>query len=324
MARAVLVLQPFARRAWCARPWRRSGSRASASPPPPRSRRPRAGSRTSSSRCRSAASAWPCARVARGRRDPGGDGARLVDALLEDLAVLRLLVVRELLAVLGLVELAERRVDADLAEEVCHAEGARLVGDDGHDAPAQRRVRSSAPAMRTKATVVDISLPPASSANFANAARRGRRRAARTSSSAPAGSRRASRAARAGRPSRAHSRGGRTNSQFSHLRVGERQREAVAEGDELLGVELLLLMRGHAPLPRRAHAVALLGLGEDHGGLALRGGPRASRPRRSSPGRGRRGAGGRCRRRRGARRARCSSGYLLKKCSRLKRPSVAA
>ncbi len=48
-----------------------------------------------------------------------------------------------------------------------------------------------------------------------------------------------------------------------------REREAVAEGEELLGVELLLLVRGHAPLPRRAHAVALLGLGEDHGGLAL-------------------------------------------------------
>ena len=35
-----------------------------------------------------------------------------------------------------------------------------------------------------------------------------------------------------------------------------------------VGVELLLLVRGHAALRRGAHAVALLGLGEDHGRLA--------------------------------------------------------
>jgi hypothetical protein len=71
--------------------------------------------------------------------------------------------------VLGLVELADGRVDADLAEEVRHAEGARLVGDDRHDALAERASLQQRPTMRTKATVVDMSLPSASSANFANA-----------------------------------------------------------------------------------------------------------------------------------------------------------
>ncbi len=72
-------------------------------------------------------------RVRRRRRDPGAHGARLVDAFLEDLAVGVLLVEHELVAVLGLVELADGGVDAELAEEALHAEGARLVRDDRHD-----------------------------------------------------------------------------------------------------------------------------------------------------------------------------------------------
>ncbi len=67
----------------------------------------------------------------------GGDErahrAGLGDALLEDLAVLGLLVVQQRLGVDRLVELAGVGVDPDLAEERLHAEGARLVGDDGHD-----------------------------------------------------------------------------------------------------------------------------------------------------------------------------------------------
>ena len=52
------------------------------------------------------------------------------------------------------------------------------------------------------------------------------------------------------------------------LLVRQRQVEAVAEGDQVLALELLLLVRGHAALAGLAHAVALLGLRQDHGRLA--------------------------------------------------------
>ena len=65
-----------------------------------------------------------------------GHGAGLVDALFEELAVL-LLDVGRVGVVLGLgariVELAAGAVDAHLTEETFHAEGARLIGHDGHD-----------------------------------------------------------------------------------------------------------------------------------------------------------------------------------------------
>lgn len=51
--------------------------------------------------------------------------------------------------------------------------------------------------------------------------------------------------------------------------VGQRQREAIAEGLERVLVELLRLMGGHARLTRPAHAVALLGLRQDDGRPAL-------------------------------------------------------
>ena len=71
-------------------------------------------------------------RVRGGRRDPGRHGPRLVDALLQHLAVLVLLVVHELVGVLGLVQLPDLRPDPELAEHALHAEGARLVGHDRH------------------------------------------------------------------------------------------------------------------------------------------------------------------------------------------------
>ncbi len=57
--------------------------------------------------------------------------------------------------------------------------------------------------------------------------------------------------------------------QARHVLVRKRQREAVAERFQRLVVELLLLVRAHLALAPGAHAVALLGLGEDHRGLAL-------------------------------------------------------
>ena len=55
--------------------------------------------------------------------------------------------------------------------------------------------------------------------------------------------------------------------------VGQRQAEAVAKGDQVGVVELLLLVRGHAALTGVAHAVALFRLRQDHDRLvAVRGG----------------------------------------------------
>ncbi len=90
-------------------------------------------------------------RVGRRRRDPGGHRARLVDAFLEHLARLVLLVVHELVGVLRPVELADLAEDAELAEHALHAEGAAFVGHDRHDALADGLVaqeRGSAPARR--------------------------------------------------------------------------------------------------------------------------------------------------------------------------------
>src|SRR5690606_37891462 len=56
-------------------------------------------------------------RVRRAGREPRAERAGLVDALLQDLALLVLAVIRELVGVLRRVELPERRVDADLAEQ---------------------------------------------------------------------------------------------------------------------------------------------------------------------------------------------------------------
>ncbi len=66
-------------------------------------------------------------------RNEGAHGAGLGDALLEELAVLGLLVVHERSGVDGFIELAGVRVDPDLPEERLGPEGARFVGDDGHD-----------------------------------------------------------------------------------------------------------------------------------------------------------------------------------------------
>ena len=73
-------------------------------------------------------------RVRGGGGDPSGHGARFVDAFLEHLPVLVLLVVHQLLGILRTIELADLGEDAELPEHALHAEGAALVGDDRHDA----------------------------------------------------------------------------------------------------------------------------------------------------------------------------------------------
>ena len=128
---------------------------------------------------------------------------------------------------------------------------------------------SSAPSRRTKAIVVLISLPSASSANCAYAASSG------TGTTSHAVSRRGTTPPSAWR----------CDLQVLHLRavvgrlvererggllVGQRQVEAVAETRcRSALVELLLAVRRHLALPGTAHAVALLGVRQDDGRLAL-------------------------------------------------------
>ena len=79
-------------------------------------------------------------RVGRARRDERRHRTGLGDAFFENLPVLRLVVVEQRLAVHRLVKLALGRINPDLAEQRVQAEGARFVGNDRHDLPADRLV----------------------------------------------------------------------------------------------------------------------------------------------------------------------------------------
>ena len=71
-----------------------------------------------------------------------------------------LLVVHQLRRVLRLIELPDRGVDPDLAEQALHPERARFVGHDRHDWLPICLSRSSAARTRTNAIVVEISRSP--------------------------------------------------------------------------------------------------------------------------------------------------------------------
>ena len=66
------------------------------------------------------------------RRQPGREGAGLVDALLQYLALLVLLVKHDLAGIVRGIPLAHRGVNTELAEHALHAKGARLVWHDRH------------------------------------------------------------------------------------------------------------------------------------------------------------------------------------------------
>ena len=95
-------------------------------------------------------------------RGAGGDERRhrprLVDSLFEHLAVFGLSVVHQLTGVDRLVQLAFAGINAALPEQRFHAERARLVGNDGHDAFADALLSFSKPLrIRPNAIVVAIS-----------------------------------------------------------------------------------------------------------------------------------------------------------------------
>src|SRR5690606_10272422 len=70
--------------------------------------------------------------VGGGRSDPAGHGAGFVDALVEDLVLLGLAIEHHLVLVDRRVQLADRGVDAELAEHALHAEGPCFVRYYGH------------------------------------------------------------------------------------------------------------------------------------------------------------------------------------------------
>src|SRR3546814_3499287 len=54
----------------------------------------------------------------------------------------------------------------------------------------------------------------------------------------------------------------------ARLLVGQRQLEAISKSQQIGVFELFVRVGGHAALAGCAHSIALLGVGQDHGGLA--------------------------------------------------------
>ncbi|MCY1339441.1 hypothetical protein D9M69_253240 [compost metagenome] len=199
--------------------------------------------------------------------DEGGHGAGFVDAFLEDLALLVLAVEHHLVLVDGLVELADRGIDAELAEHALHAEGARLVGNDRHDA-------------RAELLVLDQLREDAHEGHGG-----GNLAVAGAVEDRLEGLQRRHRHAEAVRPPLRHEAAQRIAAllqvlvfravqvqaavrQAFQLVVAHRDVEAVAEQPEAFDIHLLHVVRDVLRLAG-AGAIALHRLGQDHGGLAL-------------------------------------------------------
>ena len=165
--------------------------------------------------------------------------------------------------------MAERRVDADLPEQIRHAESPRFVGDDRNDAGTERLVsqkvaeqadgghgRRHRPALGMEGKI-----------RITGERRHGdrwRRASARRQIAAERP------------PPLAHIDdfpavvGRAVEIQSFDLFVAERQGEAIPEYAQRLDIELLRLVGGHPRLARSAHAKTLLGLGEDDRRLSRR------------------------------------------------------
>ena len=210
--------------------------------------------------------------VARGGGDEAGHRAGFGDPLLEDLTLRRLGVAEQQVVVDGLVLLAERGVDLELAEERVHPERAGLVGDDRHDARADVLVAGQVAQQPGEAHRRADFLLARSGAQLGERLVVGElERAARPRRAA--GERAAERLA----PLHHVLELDRVLGRLVVRRVVGLDRvlgdlvvqvQPVAEGDELVLGHLLDLVGGVAALEALAEGPALDRLGQDHGGRA--------------------------------------------------------
>ncbi len=205
-----------------------------------------------------------------GRRDPARHAAGFIDALLQNLAGLVFAVVHHLVFVHRGVELALGVVDADLAKQPLHAEGARFINQNRHHARPQRRVAQQ---LREKAHI------GLGGGNFAPLGgglqhrlegfqrRHGELLAAAL---APLGQVAAQRLAALVQVAHLGRVVGRfVKGNLGQLAVGDGDVEAIPEGADVFVAELFGLVRGVFALARLAHAVALDGFHQQHRRLAL-------------------------------------------------------
>ena len=205
--------------------------------------------------------------VRRGGGEPGRERTGFVDAFLQNLAALVLAVIHDLVGIDRLVQLADRGVDADGAEQAFHAEGTRFVRNDRHDVAAQRLVAQQRGEQAHKRHGGgDFTL----AGGLQHGLESGQRRRIERRSLALAGRYITAQRSAAGlqifhlravlrRP---------IERQMFQIGVGNRDIEAVAEGTQRLHVQFLLLVRRVLRLAGRAHAITLDRLGQNHGGLA--------------------------------------------------------
>ncbi|MNJ27478.1 hypothetical protein D3C77_219840 [compost metagenome] len=208
--------------------------------------------------------------VRRCRCHPGRNRPGLGDTFLQQLAITRFLVGQQRTCVFRLVALPLRRVDADLAEQTGHAEGARLVGHyRHHPRPQLRRLEPGAEHAHGGHGGGHF-LALGLQGEAAHGLQGGHRHRAHVT--AP-GRQRATQ-------------GGATLAQVTHfraafgrpielqlldLRIRQRQMKTITERQQGLHVEFLGLVRGHPRLTGGAHAVAFLGLGQNDRRPALAG-----------------------------------------------------
>ena len=188
---------------------------------------------------------------------------------LEDLALGILAVIHQLVGVLRPVELPDLAENADLPEQALHAERAAFVGHDRHDARADRLVaqqrRQDAHERHGRGNFAPLGGRLQQRVESRQLGDRQRR--------ADAPARRKIAAERFAAFAQVfHFRavfGKAQKRNLADLVVRDRHMKPVAECAQRLIAELLLLVGDHLAFAGLAHAVALDGLGEDDGRLAL-------------------------------------------------------
>ena len=202
-------------------------------------------------------------RIRRPRRDERRHRPRLVDALLENLPVLRLVIIQQRLAIHRLVQLPLRRINPNLAKQPVHPKRPRLIRNDRHNVAAnilvpQQRAQQQHERLRRRGIRLVIALQ-----------QRGQIRQRRHLQL-----RRVDHALRQKSPERLASRDQIRVLRTPHLGpvkrrvrdhiIADRNVEPPAKLAQFLLIHLLLLMRDIPPLARLAQPVALDRFGQHH------------------------------------------------------------